>query len=146
MTDKKPVPVLQSIVLCDCVYADARTGKKVLAGTFNTLWAQEFPSVFGRSTFVYLCLTEVHDEAIVNLRYVDLAKNEPLLSLEGLSVTAGSPLDSVELAVETPPLPMPKPGAYAFEVDCGGAPLGAIRLQAQQIPADPTPGNGRAPH
>jgi hypothetical protein len=146
MADHNPTPVLQAIVICDCVYSDARTGKKVLAGTFNTLWAVEFPTVFNRSTFVYLCLTEVHREAALSMRYVDLEKNESLLSLDGLVVAAGSPLESVELSVEIPPLPMPHAGAYVFEVDCGGVILGAVRMLAQQIPPPSKDSNGHAPH
>ena len=111
MSEQSPkfrLPVLQAIVLCDGVYTDARTGKKVIAGTFNTLWGHEFPTVFARPTYVYLCLTEVHTETVVQLRYVDLDKDDVLLGLDGLEISASSPLEAVELSVEVPPLPMPR--------------------------------------
>jgi hypothetical protein len=130
-------PVVQAIVLCDCVYADGRTGKKVIAGTFNTLWGHEFPTVFARSTFVYLCLTEVHEEATLQLHYVDLSNNEVLLGLDGLHITAGSPLESVELAVEIPPMPMPHPGPFALEVHSAGAIVGSVRIHIQALPSAP---------
>lgn len=136
MSEQSPnfrLPVLQAIVLCDCVYHDARTGKKVIAGTFNTLWGHEFPTVFARPTFVYLCLTEVHSETVVQLRYVDLDKDEVLLGLDGLELSARSPLEAVELSVEVPPLPMPHAGVYAFEVHCLGAIVGTVRIHVQQL-------------
>jgi len=145
MTEHTPTPVLQSIVLCDWVYTDAATGKKVLAGTFNTLCAQEFPTAFARSTFVYLCLTDVHHEARVDLRYLDLAENVSLLSLDGIMVMAPSPLDSVEAAIEIPPLPMPHPGAYLFEVACGGVSLGSVRILVTKLTPD-VGSNGHARH
>jgi hypothetical protein len=127
------LPVLQAIVLCDCVYTDARTGKKVIAGTFNTLWGHEFPTVFSRPTYVYLCLTEVHAQTTVQLRYVDLDKNDVLLGLDGLEISANSPLEAVELAVEVPPLPMPHAGVFAFEVHCLGSIVGTVRIHVQQL-------------
>ncbi len=144
MPAHSPLPLLQAIVLCDCIYSDARTGKKVLAGTFNTLWAVEFPTVFARSTFVYLCVTEVHREATLGMRYVDLDTNDALLSLDGIVLEAESPVLSVELAIEIPPLPMPHAGPYAIEVVCGDSPLGSVRMLAQKI-APPPPANGHTP-
>lgn len=127
------LPVLQAIVLCDCVYTDAGTGKKVIAGTFNALWAHEFPTVFARPTCVYLSLTEIHAESVVQLRYVDLDKDDMLLGLDGLAITANSPLEAVELALEVPPLPMPHAGVFAFEVHCEGSILGSVRIHVQQL-------------
>ncbi len=133
MSDKSQIPILQAIVLCDCVYADAATGKKVIAGTFNTLWAAEFPTQFARSTFVYLSLTDVHDHAVLQLHYVDLKTNDILLGLDKLHIAAASPLECVEVALEIPPLPMPHPGVYAFEVHCEGTIVGTIRIHVQQM-------------
>lgn len=145
MSDASPnfrLPVLQAIVLCDCVYTDARTGKKVIAGTFNTLWGHEFPTVFGRPTYVYLCLTELHTATVVQLRYVDLDKDDVLLGFDGLEFTAGSPLEAVELSVEVPPLPMPHAGVFAFEVHCQGSILGSVRIHVQQVVEKAAKGTG----
>jgi hypothetical protein len=122
------LPVLQAIVLADQIYTDAVSGKKVIAGTFNALQPQHIPSNFNRSTFAYLCLTDVKGTAEIELRYVDLQTNELLIGLQGVWVKANSPLDSVELVIEVPPFPIPHEGIYAFEAHAGGALIGALRI------------------
>jgi hypothetical protein len=115
-------------VLADHVYVDSRTGKKIIAGTFNELAAPEFPSVFTGSAHVYLCLTDLRGRCRMTLEYIDLAKNKTLLSLEHIHVYAGSPLESIELIVELPDLPLPHPGSFAIEVCIGDELLGSLRL------------------
>jgi hypothetical protein len=126
-------PVLQALVLADYVYVDAQTGKKVIAGTFNELVAQEFPSQFPRVNYAYLCLSDVHGRAMLDLRYVDLASGEPLMQLDGVCVEAESPLDSTELIVEIPEFPMPHAGPFALEVHCRGEILGFLRINVRKV-------------
>lgn len=121
-------PVLQAIVLADHIYTDAVTGKKVIAGTFNALQPNEIPSQFNRSTFAYLCLTDVKGATELELRYVDLQSNEMLIGLQGVRVHANSPLDSVELVIEVPPFPIPHEGVYAFEAHADDVLIGALRI------------------
>ena len=125
-------PVLQAIVLADQIYTDAMSGKKVIAGTFNALQPQQIPSQFNRSTFAYLCLTDVKGTVTLELRYVDLQTNEMLLGLHGVQVAAKSPLDSVELVIEVPPFPIPHEGVYAFEAHSNDTILGSLRITVMQ--------------
>ena len=121
-------PVLQALVLADHVYVDVQTGKKVIAGTFNELRADDFPNQFPRATYAYLCLSDLRGRADLDLKYVDLSDGEVLMQLDGVPITAASPLDSTELIVEVPEFPMPHPGSFALEVHCGGELLGFLRI------------------
>ncbi|HVJ82757.1 MAG TPA: hypothetical protein VNC50_16935 [Planctomycetia bacterium] len=122
-------PVLQALVLADHIYVDAKSGKKIIAGTFNHLAAPSFPSVFGRTTFAFISLTEVHGTVPITLRYVDLQNGETLLELRNLEMEApNDPLATVEMVVEIPRFPMPHEGAFAFEVYSNEEPIGSLRI------------------
>ena len=132
-----PTPVLQALVLADQVYVDALTGKKIVAGIFNQLRARKFPARFARQTYAFICLTEVQGRVQLSLRYVDLTDNSVLLQTE-FAVQSENPLQSVEVIIQVPPFPMPHPGVYAFEVLCENEPLGALRVNVTQMPAETT--------
>ena len=126
-------PVLQALVLADHVYVDARTGKKVIAGTFNRLWGRAFPTTFGRTSFAFICLTEVHGQLALRLVYRDLSDDKELMAVKNLVVHAKDPLASIEVMVEIPPFPMPHPGAFAFEVQCENEVLGSLRVMVSEV-------------
>lgn len=125
-------PVLQALLLADNVYIDSATGKKVIAGTFNHLAADEFPSVFDRKKCAFLSLTELRGEASVTLRFVDLSTGGILVEVTNLRLEHHDPLHTVEMVVEIPPLPLPHEGAYAFEAHCEGELLGSLRLMVSR--------------
>ncbi len=121
-------PTLQALVLADQVYVDARTGKKIIAGTFSGLWASSFPTSLGRTTWAYVCLTEVQGTVPISLRYTDLASNEVLLGTKPITLQSDNPLASHELIVEVPPFPMPHAGTYVFEVYVAEESIGSLRI------------------
>lgn len=127
-------PVLQALVLADQVYTDAVTKKKIIAGTFNHLWAGEFPTTFERKTYAFICVTEVYGKVPIVLRYVDLYSNEVLMESPRVEVRADDPTESVEMVFPVPPFPMPREGVFAFEVHAGGEVLGSLRIKASKIP------------
>jgi len=123
-------PILQALVLADHVYIDAKTGKKIIAGTFNHLAAPEFPSFFGRTTYAFISMTEVHGNLPVTLKYTDLSTSEVLLEIRDLPMEApNDPLATVEMVVELPRFPMPHEGVFAFEVCVNDEQIGALRIQ-----------------
>jgi len=132
-------PVLQALVLADYVYQDAKTGKKVIAGTFNRLTSLQFPCVFSRPTWAYVCLTGIRDKTPLSLQYVDLQDNRVLMKFD-LQVEADDPLRSIELIFEVPQFPMPHEGVYAFEILHDGTQLGSVRILVDR--AQEQEGNG----
>jgi hypothetical protein len=125
------VPVLQAIVMADNVYTDERTRKKIIAGTFDTMWASTFPGAFGRKVQAYIAIRNVRGEVPLTLRYVDLQSNEALFEMEG-TIESDDPLKPFELIVEIPGLPMPHVGVYALEVLSNDVSIGSLRLLAKQ--------------
>ena len=126
-------PVLQALVLADHVYIDGASGKKVIAGTFNRLFASAFPTKLGRTTWAYVCMTEVRGCVPVSLKYTDLQTNEVLLSNKPLEITSIDPLASHELVVEVPPFPMPHQGTFIFEVFAGQESIGSLRISVEPL-------------
>lgn len=126
-------PVLQALVLADQVYVDALSGKKVIAGTFSTLWSEKFPWVFSRTTYAFISLTEVDQgEVTLQLRYVDLSNNQVLMKCE-FGVKSPGPLTTVELVTEVPSFPMPHEGAYAFELLWQDEIIGSLRISVEKM-------------
>lgn len=154
-----PRPVLQALVLADSVYQDT-SGKMIIAGTFNRFQifrpeashnnpsepAQEAEQPSGSlrkldardickvgSPWAYVSLTEVRGTVPLELRYVDLSNNVVMLRAE-LSVKSNSPLDTVEIRVQLPVLPMPHLGTYALELLSNDELLGSHRVTVAETP------------
>ncbi|MCL2624916.1 MAG: hypothetical protein FWD31_14735 [Planctomycetaceae bacterium] len=123
-----PRPVLQAIILADHVYEDMHSGKKVIAGTFCEMAAVSFPSKYNRGAFLFISLTEFQGKLPITIEYVDLVRNETLLEFGDIIAFANTPLETCELVVELPELPLPRPGTYAFEVYLYDVPLGSFRF------------------
>jgi len=123
-------PQLQALMLADHIYVDAATGKKIIAGAFNRLSSKEFPSTAGVSKYTLISLTDVHGTVSLILRFVDLSTGDTLLEMQGLEVHADNPLDTVEMILEIPPLPLPHPGTYALEVYSDNEMIGVLRVFA----------------
>ena len=123
-----PRPVLQAIILADHVYEDLHSGKKVIAGTFCEMAAVSFPSKYNRGAFLFLSLTEFQGKLPITIEYVDLVRDETLLEFGDIIAFANNPLETCELVVELPELPLPRPGPYAFEVYLYEVPIGSFRF------------------
>jgi hypothetical protein len=143
-------PVLQALLLADKIYSDAATGKKVIAGTFSKLVIinqqakveQGVPSTLtvpaggmqAGSPFAYISVTDVHKQAKLTLRYVQLsdAKQQVFFQAE-LMASSENPLSTVELVIPLPPLP-PIKGVFALEVLCEADLLGSHRIVVEEMP------------
>ncbi|QDU61589.1 hypothetical protein Pan216_24500 [Planctomycetes bacterium Pan216] len=125
-------PVLQALLLADHVYIDANTRKKVIAGTTNHITAREFPSRFGSRKFCFVSLTGVREQIPVKFRYSDLATGETLVELQDIEIESDDPLDTVEMVVQLPRLPLPHPGVFSIEIIAEGEIVGALRLMVSQ--------------
>ncbi len=150
-------PILQALLLADRVYQDADTGKKIIAGTFNSIGvARPKPAEFvpggsgetrrlikggmhAGSPYDYISVTEIRGQTNLILRYLDLEDNSILLQAE-FEVSCDNPLETVEITAPLPPLPVPHPGNYALELLCGtGIDLeliGSHRLRVIELEGD----------
>jgi hypothetical protein len=152
-------PVLQALVLADHVYQDRFTGKWIVCGTFATMVrhrrqgplrvhthlagpVSELPPEAGPqpvqqgtigqagSPFVYLCLTDIHDSAKLELHFVNL-RDHKLLVRGDLVVRCPDPLLTIEMGIPLPTvLPMDEDGVYAIELLCEEELLGSWRVSA----------------
>jgi hypothetical protein len=111
-------PKLQAILLCDELYVDAATQKKLIIGVFNQLSLGHVPANRGKMTKGYLSLTSVHGTVPVVLRWVELAANSILLE-SSVDLQGDDPNQPVELLFEIPALPVHRYGWHALEVHVG---------------------------
>ena len=147
-------PVLQALLLAERVYQDAITRKKVIAGTFNTL---QFSHKLGTpkeveidgvkrltvpggmdagSPCAFVSLTEVRGKVACILRYVDLQEDKPRLECK-FEIHATNPLQTVEVVIPMPKLPVDKAGIFALELLCDDEPIGSLRITVVEIKETP---------
>ena len=142
-------PVLQALVVADHVYED-RSGKKIIAGTFNTYKFSQKPPVAeaqrpdgtkqtvlmggmqSGSPYAYVSLTDVCDGTKLLIQFVNLATSAVLFGRE-VTIANVNRLSSVELIFPLPRLPIRESGIYAFEVVCEGDILGSYRITAESL-------------
>lgn len=126
-------PILEALVLADHIYSDQTNGKRVIAGTFNLIWAKEFPATHPVKTFAYIALTEIHGTVNIKLVFRELSNDEAIMASHEIPVLSPSPLETMNLSIEIPPFRLPHEGTYAFEVYADGELLGSKRIQAKKL-------------
>jgi hypothetical protein len=157
-------PILQALLLADHVYTDSVTGKKIVAGIFHSVFIRrDLPEELKKalegaevkvrvrasgyqagSPFCYVSMTEVRGEQHFQLRFVDLADESALLE-GGFAATSTNPLDTIEIIIPLPTLPITKTGNYALELLWNSEPLGVHRLKVVEAPEAPNE-EGNANH
>jgi hypothetical protein len=154
-------PVLQALVVADQVYED-RSGKKIIAGTFNTLRFSRKPPVAqierpdgtkqdvilggmqSGSPCAYISLTDVCEGTKLQIQFADLTRNKMLFGTE-VAITKVKRLSTIELVFPLPRLPIQEAGTYALEVVCDGEILGSYRITGEDLDQkseDTKDGNG----
>lgn len=142
------IPVLQALILCERIY-ETVNGQKVIAGTFNLVTigdsansvttesdvhGNQVKAVRGGqagSIHVYISLTDVCDKTKLELQFVSLTSNKVLFG-QSLQIDCKDRLETVEIVSALPPLSIPEPGVYAFEVVCEGEVIGSHRIIAKR--------------
>jgi hypothetical protein len=79
------------------------------------------------SPSAYVSLTEINGQKSFELRYVDLNQNNVLFTFE-FKVDCRNPLETVQLTLPLPVLPVPHEGVFALELVCEGELLGSHRI------------------
>lgn len=88
------------------------------------------------SPYAYVSLTEIHGQRSFELRYIDLNDNNVVFTFE-FKVDCRNPLETVQLSLPLPVLPVPHEGVFALELLCEGTLLGAHRILTRRQPAPP---------
>lgn len=85
------------------------------------------------SPSAYVSLTEINGQRSFELRYADLKENTVLFSVE-FKVECRNPLETVQLTLPLPVLPVPHEGVFVLELLCEGELLGSHRIMAKRQP------------
>lgn len=85
------------------------------------------------SPYAYVSLTEIHGQRSFELRYVDLSENSVVFTFE-FKVECRNPLETVQLSLPLPVLPVPHEGVFALELLCEGNLLGSHRILTKRQP------------
>ena len=124
-------PTVVALLLAEVVHATADRRANLL-GVFNGYTAHAF-TFLTPQTFVYLALTDGHGPTPLAVRLVDAADEDgpPLFAFDLKAVPFASPLEVREVAIEVPPVTLPRAGLYRWQVVCGGEVIHERRLVAQ---------------
>ena len=77
-------------------------------------------------------MTSVRGTQNFSIRYVFLNDDKVLFAIS-FQVNCQDPLETVQLIVPLPSLPIIEAGTYALELLCDDEPLGAFRITAEEI-------------
>ena len=122
---------LRALLLADHIYREEGSGKHVIAGTFHQLNLSAFPATFGRSVGVFISFCGVAGTAAVDVAFIEVASGETLMRTGSMAILCDDPERPVDLAVEVPPLPLPRPGQYIFRLTVNNNVLGEAALFAR---------------
>jgi hypothetical protein len=122
---------LRALLVADHIYRDDGSGKYVIAGTFHQLNVPAFPTTFARTVGIFVSLSGLLGKATLDLDFVEAASGEVLLRTRALEVSGEDAEQPVELALEVPPLPLPRAGRYVFRLTVDGTVLGEVAVSVR---------------
>ncbi|MFH0938019.1 MAG: hypothetical protein V1899_01860 [Planctomycetota bacterium] len=124
-------PIVLALVLCDTIIREVGTNKLSLIGTFNNIFAQNFPCVHPNIS-VYVAITEVHGRVPCELRMTSLDQGLTVFKLPG-QIEIGGPTPVAELAFQLQQIRFDQAGSYAIEFWGGGTLLVSRKLHVQKM-------------
>lgn len=115
-SENKPIPVVLSMLVCDDVVQDQRTGKTTIVGTFSDINARGFPAIHP-GLVVYFEITDGRGETNIEIRLVFAETDEAILSMNG-PVKFDDPRWIAAINVRIGNIVFPKAGEYRFQLYC----------------------------
>jgi hypothetical protein len=122
-----------AFLIADHVYCDQGSNKYIIAGTFHQLNISAFPAVFHKTIGVFIKLAGFAGSTGLGIVFEELATGEVMLRTQALEISNEDPDLPVELALEVPPLPLPRPGRYAFKLLAEGHVIGTAAVDVRQL-------------
>jgi hypothetical protein len=126
---------LLALLVADQIYRDQGSNKHIIAGTFHQLNISTFPAVFHKSIGVFIKLGSFAGSVDVGLVFEEVATGETLLRTRASGVSCQDRDCPLELALEVPPLPLPRPGRYAFKLLVNGNVIGTAEIDVRRLAA-----------
>lgn len=121
------VPVLLAAIVCDVAVADPSTRKKNLIGIFDKIHVGKFPTQ--RPVSLYGKITDADGYYQTEVRYVQVSTGKAMASAQG-ELQANNKLESPEMIIHFPPLPIPEEGRYEFQIWANDIFLGSTFIDA----------------
>ena len=128
------IPVLVAVLICDVAVADPSTGKKNLIGVFDRINVGRFPTEHPMS--VYLKLADAEGTYRLKVRYVRRDSGAILAEVQG-DLQVANRLQSCDLVVSFPPLPIQSEGRFEFQIWSNDIFLGGTFMDAVARPQPP---------
>lgn len=123
----KGLPHLNALLLADRVYED-KSGKNIIAGTFDTVYVAGFPMIFTGGATLYMNVSDFQGSNHFYVRLVRLSDGTEIAKSSDVPISHDDPLKSAEIKMELPPLQFPEEGLYALEIMWNGNYLGQRKL------------------
>jgi hypothetical protein len=123
-------PIVLALVLCDTIIREVGTNKLSLIGTFNGIFANNFPCTHP-SLSVYIAITEGRGKVPCKVRMTSV-DGQTVFELPGQLEFAG-PNSVGELVFQLQQIRFERPGVYAIEFWAGDDLLASRRLIALQL-------------
>ena len=127
----KPNPIPLTMVVCDMVIDDRKTGKKSIIGMFNNINSEKVPFVHSKMN-VFVCLTEGMGEYDGKLQCININDEKNLFEMHG-KVNFLNPHQVVEMHFELFGLSFPEFGDYRFEFLCNGKLVIARKFRVSEV-------------
>lgn len=111
----KPQPIVKAFLVCDQVIHDAQTGKKSLVGVFHELRSDRFPAVHP-TLWIYANLTNARGKYNIEIRLVDVDRNNVLGRGTPPEIDIQGPLQTTEISAQLRNVTLPAAGTYEFHL------------------------------
>jgi len=121
-------PTLLALLVCDSIIVDEISKKKTLVGVFTNINSTKFPCVH-QSMALYISLTnaEGNHALIIRLKQIE---TEALIGELQVNATFFDKTKVTDFGFNVPPIKLPDPGRYEFQLWDNGDLLGTQEFVA----------------
>ena len=129
-------PVVKSFLIADTVIQDRLSGKWSIIGVFDRIMTGAFPVFHPLALYIKLGDTEGRYKIKVELRD---ASDRQVALIEGNEIDVKAPIQTVELGLRMPPIPLERAGKYQFQLHVNNEFIASAPLEVLQVQMPPPP-------